>query len=233
MELSLFQPLDKKNIKNEFVLHIEDLILSGRLPPGDRFPAEREIAEHYGVSRPLIHAGFLILETRGLVTLRPRHGIIVNNYRRDAKLDVLLTLLESSNHELSENIHTDLEHFRTHIEKDMVILLCRKTDDEASVGELEDINNLMAASSSPEETAEYDFSFHQQLAFLSGNTLYPLLANTLKPAHTRYLNVFYKIDGNKEKAVGYHRQLIDAIKKGDEESAVGLIEILDSYSSYS
>ena len=233
MNLSLFKPLNETDLKNEFVLHVEELIISERIFPGDRLPSERELAEHYAVSRPLIHEGFLILESKGLVTMRPRHGVVVNNYRKQAGLEVLLSLLEGSGHEPGENIHTDLEHFRAHMEKDMVSLICRRLqDNEINLITLEEINIRMGESQKPEHLAEIDFLFHLEIAFLSGNALYPLLVNTLKPAHTRYLTRFYKSLEIRDKAVEYHRMLLDSLADGDEKAAGELIVILDSYSSY-
>src|SRR6187397_3621021 len=51
---------------------VRDLIDRGRLRPGDRLPAERELATQIGVSRPSVRAGLHALAAMGVV--RSRHG---------------------------------------------------------------------------------------------------------------------------------------------------------------
>lgn len=54
------------------VLHLEHLIINGDLKPGDRLPAERELARQVGVSRPSVRAGLRSLAALGVV--ESRHG---------------------------------------------------------------------------------------------------------------------------------------------------------------
>ena len=59
---------------------IED-ILAGEFPVGSRLPPERDLAFMFDVSRPVAHAAVVELDRLGLVTLRPRHGAVINDYR--------------------------------------------------------------------------------------------------------------------------------------------------------
>lgn len=211
---------------------MEELILTEKLAPGDKLPPEREIAAHYGVSRPLIHEGILILENRGLVRLRPRHGVVVNNYRKQATLDMLLSLMKGSGHDLGPELTRDLEHFRIHMEKDIVSLICRRSDEKKELKKLKQINQKMVKSENADELAELDFQFHLQLALSSGNALYALLSNTLKPAHMDLLSLFYTNGQTRNLVIDFHDQLISALMAGDEKSAGALIEKGDSYSGY-
>src|SRR5215207_318922 len=54
------------------VAHVRSLIDRGDLRPGDRLPAERELATQIGVSRPSVRAGLRTLAAMGVV--RSRHG---------------------------------------------------------------------------------------------------------------------------------------------------------------
>lgn len=231
MDLSEFKKIDVDNVKDEFVLYIEELILSGKLKPEERLPPERELALHYNVSRPVIHEGILTLENRGLITLRSRHGVVVNNYKKEATLDLLLTLLASSGHELGPKIHQDMEHFRIQMEKDIILLICN-SDPVIGLKELIEINEGMAKAGSPEELSELDFQFHLQLALSCGNTLYALLLNTLKPAHTEYLTQFFQERGIREKVVFLHNKLVSALRVRNADTAVELIVKIDSYETY-
>jgi GntR family transcriptional repressor for pyruvate dehydrogenase complex len=57
---------------DQVVAFVRDLIVRGRLRPGDRLPAERELAVQIGVSRPSVRAGLHALAAMGVV--RSRHG---------------------------------------------------------------------------------------------------------------------------------------------------------------
>ena len=49
------------------VAHVEQAIASGELTPGDRLPAERELAAKHGVSRMTVRQALQTLESRGLL----------------------------------------------------------------------------------------------------------------------------------------------------------------------
>src|SRR5437763_3108131 len=57
---------------DQVVAFVRDLIVRGRLRPGDRLPAERELATQIGVSRPSVRAGLHALAAMGVV--RSHHG---------------------------------------------------------------------------------------------------------------------------------------------------------------
>jgi len=59
---------------------LEDLraqILTGELTPGEKLPAERELALHYGVSGPTIREAIRVLSAMGLVDTRTGTGSVV------------------------------------------------------------------------------------------------------------------------------------------------------------
>ena len=87
------QPLEAKSLKTLLIERFEEFILSGEITAGQKLPSERELAETMGVSRPVVHEGLLELPARGLITMRPRAGAVVNDYRVDGSLAMLSTLL--------------------------------------------------------------------------------------------------------------------------------------------
>ena len=50
---------------------IRQAIVSGELQPGDRLPAQRQLAETFGVGRTTLLASLRILEKSGLIVIRP------------------------------------------------------------------------------------------------------------------------------------------------------------------
>ncbi|MYZ50227.1 FCD domain-containing protein [Rhizobiales bacterium L72] len=68
----MFHKIAHDRTADAVIGQIEALILEGVLHPGDRLPAERELALRLDVSRPILREALKALEERGL--LRTRHG---------------------------------------------------------------------------------------------------------------------------------------------------------------
>src|SRR2546426_8722993 len=61
----------------EVVARVSDLIKGTQLKPGDRLPAERELAKQLGVSRPSLRAGLRTLASMGVLKSRQGAGTFV------------------------------------------------------------------------------------------------------------------------------------------------------------
>lgn len=60
--------------------HIAARIAAGELPPGSRFPNEREMTAEYGVSIDTVRRATRELRERGLVETYPNRGTYVAGY---------------------------------------------------------------------------------------------------------------------------------------------------------
>src|SRR5688572_7071139 len=94
---------ERKTFSRKVVEHIKELIMSGKLKPGDKLPPERELAEKMDVSRPTIREAFKILSATGLLDIRQGNGVFVA--AQSVRLDNLATFLfmqSDTIHELFE-----------------------------------------------------------------------------------------------------------------------------------
>jgi len=57
--------------------YLRNEIVSGRLPPGRKLPSERELAEQFGLSRPVVREVLYGLSDGGLVDIQPSRGTFV------------------------------------------------------------------------------------------------------------------------------------------------------------
>ncbi len=73
-----FQKIQAEKISHTVIRQIEDLILRGILRPGERLPAERDLAEQLGVSRPSVREAVADLSARGLLSTKASSGIYVS-----------------------------------------------------------------------------------------------------------------------------------------------------------
>ena len=72
-----FRPVTSEKLSSAVVRQIEELILRGILRPGERLPAERELAERLGVSRPTLRDAVAKLQSAGLLSTKAGAGIYV------------------------------------------------------------------------------------------------------------------------------------------------------------
>ena len=113
---NLLKPIQKKSLKDECIARFEELILSGKLSIGEKLPPERELAMMLGVGRPVIHESLLDLEYKGLVTLIPRTGAVVNDYRTKGSVNLLTSLFRYQQGELTPRLLNDVTKLRWLIE---------------------------------------------------------------------------------------------------------------------
>ena len=66
-------------ISQKIVERIKEMILSGRLQPGEVLPKEHDLAKTMKVSRPTLREALTVLEAMGLIEVRRRTGSIVKS----------------------------------------------------------------------------------------------------------------------------------------------------------
>lgn len=218
-----------KRLKEDILKELEFRILSKHYATGQRLPAERELASEFSVSRPVVHEALLILESRGLVKMRPRHGVVINDFRQKGKLDLLSSLLlHAGEEELNREVLESLYRTRALLESDAALLACEKGSDE-DWEELARIIDSDSGASDPVELALRDFQIHHHIARISGNIVYPLLINSLKPVYMEFLKTFYESRGNSGEIRYLQSDLLDALRRGESGKAQELMRELSSY----
>ena len=79
-----FDKISVMSVREEFVRAIENKILSGELKVGDRLPSARELCTMMGVSLTSVTTGITELANKGFLKVKPRHGVYVKDYRKEA-----------------------------------------------------------------------------------------------------------------------------------------------------
>jgi GntR family transcriptional repressor for pyruvate dehydrogenase complex len=90
-----FEKITQEKLSHEVVRQIEGLILRGILRPGERLPAERELSDRLGVSRPSLREALADLQERGLLISRAGAGVFVADVLGSAFSDALVTLFST------------------------------------------------------------------------------------------------------------------------------------------
>jgi GntR family transcriptional repressor for pyruvate dehydrogenase complex len=75
-----WQPVGGAGLLSERIVHqIESLVAADQLKPGDRLPAERELALLLGVSRPSLREAIRSLAVQGRVSVRHGQGVFIED----------------------------------------------------------------------------------------------------------------------------------------------------------
>ncbi|RAP40870.1 GntR family transcriptional regulator [Rhodovulum viride] len=163
-----FQKVLPEKLSEAVVRQIELLILRGVLRPGERLPAERDLSDRLGVSRPSLREAIEALEARGLLVRKAGAGIFVAEVLGAAFSDALVRLFASHDEALFDYIA-----FR----RDLEGLAADRAARTASDTDLKVVDTLFArmeaahAKRNPADEARLDAEFHLSIIEASHNVV--------------------------------------------------------------
>ena len=221
----LLKPIRTESLKELFIKRFEELILSGKFSVGQKLPSERELALQLGVSRPVVHEGLVDLAAKGLVTLIPRVGTIVNDYRREGSLAMLTSLVNYHRGNLEPALLTSLLEMRRLFEVETARLASLNRNRE----QLDSMRALLGEEDAvdhrdTEAVCNLDFDFHHLLALASGNRIYPLLINSFRHCYTNLAGQFFADAGVVPVVFDFHKKLVNAVEDKNEKSAASIMK---------
>src|SRR5580765_512084 len=75
----VYRAVKTSRLYEQIVQQVEESILKGQLKPGDQLPAERDLAQSFGVSRTAVREAMKTLSEKGLVEAYSGRGTFVTN----------------------------------------------------------------------------------------------------------------------------------------------------------
>jgi GntR family transcriptional regulator, L-lactate dehydrogenase operon regulator len=209
---------------------IETLIATGRFAPGDRLPAERQLALDLGVSRSRLREAIKQLAIRGLVTSHHGGGTYVTS-PEDAEpvraaLQSLAPLARSE-----AGYWRDVIEIRKSLEGDAAAYAARRADADDRSRMTAAYEALSAALlSDPAQRpgtalalAKLDAGFHMMIARAAHNpVLYQVMAGLeglLEASISDSLAQLYRSPGVLTQLDGQHRRILEAVLAGHPDEA--------------
>lgn len=192
-----FNKINNISLTDQFVQQIESMILSGELQIGEQLPGARDLCEKMGVSRPVISAGLIELEKLGFVEIKPRSGAYVTDYRRKGTIETLSSLVRYNGGVMRNHEIKALLQVRYAMEKLCMELVIQNATDR-QLEQFKPFLDAIKVAKTRENCAEAVFTFHQELAILSGNMLLPMLYHSCKAESIYLWHWFIKFRGKQE-----------------------------------
>lgn len=180
-----FRPIVAPSIRELFIQQLEGAILSGQLKPGDRLPTERELADTMHISKTVVHEGLRELHRLGFLDIASRRGVTVADYAQTGSLETLMAIMDYHGSLPDEKTARSILRLRYYLEAPAL-------RDLAASHTAADLDTLRALQRQAEEApdtaalAQALFRYHRGVAFLSGNTITPLLFNAFKKVNLEF-----------------------------------------------
>lgn len=212
--------MHQKRLADTIADKLQTLIVEGSLKPGDRLPAERTLAESFGVSRPSLREAIQKLQSRGLLKTRPGGGTTVESSLNPEFVDPLISFFQEH-----PESRFDVLEVRHSLEGNAAWHAAIRATDE-------DKENIKACyekmiklhdGNDPMEEAKADAEFHLSIVEASHNLvllhmmrgLFTLLQNSI----SHNLDKLYTLPRVFEPLSNQHRALMKAVIAGDPEKA--------------
>lgn len=211
----MYSPIHSGRLYEQIVAQIEERILNGELRPGDKLPAERELADQFGVSRTAIREAMKALTHSGLVVIQPGRGTFVTDISSKVVRHSFDMLVRGSN----ETGIKDLIEVREILEPEIAALAAVRAGSEDIESMEEAVRAMDMAMDDLETFIEADLDFHLALAQGSNNVLIPALIDTLVELLREHRKRAASVEGGMSRGQPHHKTILAAIKNNDANAA--------------
>jgi GntR family transcriptional regulator, transcriptional repressor for pyruvate dehydrogenase complex len=213
-----FSVLTQEALYQRIANHVRDLIVTHQLLPGERLPAERELARMLGVSRVPVREAMRTLAAQGLVEIRRGRGMFVASSSVEATVDELTKELLKQRDLLSELFAVrrllepaSAQWAAARATEEDVAKLSRITDDMESAGRQQPPDY--------ETIGERDTQLHVQIAEAADNRVLVRIMQAIQDLHREQLETSLRYRDRVHETLQDHRRLVSAIAAGDPVEA--------------
>jgi GntR family transcriptional regulator, transcriptional repressor for pyruvate dehydrogenase complex len=159
-------------ITDEAIERIKEMIVSGKLRPGDRLPKEADLANRLGLSRNSLREAVRALSLVRVLDVRQGDGTYVTSLRPELLLDAVAFLADF--HRDDSVLH--LLEVRRILEPAASAMAAQVMSDEA-IEELGGVLEALEDDADIERLIATDLEFHRRIGVGSGN---PVLASLIE-----------------------------------------------------
>jgi GntR family transcriptional repressor for pyruvate dehydrogenase complex len=211
----VYRAIKTSRLFEQIVQQVEDSILRGQLKPGDQLPAERDLAQHFGVSRTAVREAVKTLSEKGLVEAYSGRGTFVTDGTSQAirqSLDLMFRI----------NKQGGLAHLielRQLVEPEIAALAASRIDESLLSTMREAVATMDRSLQDRDAFVEADLDFHLALAEAVGNPLILSLLDSIVGLLREQRILIFKVEGGPQRGQAHHRRILSMIEKRDPEKS--------------
>lgn len=214
-----FKAIKRRRLYQDIVGQIQGFIQEGVLKPGDRLPAERELAERLQVSRSSLREAMRALELQGLVMSRPGAGTFVSS----DSLDTLNAMIAASLTEARDDLNNVFE-VRHLLEPQIAALAAERATREDAQRMADALDQQESQLTRGETGVEGDTAFHFAMVQATHNWALVQVMSTISDILRQSRDQSLQIPGRPQRSLASHRQMLDMIRTRNVEGAMSAME---------
>ncbi|MGA8764249.1 MAG: FadR/GntR family transcriptional regulator [Candidatus Sulfotelmatobacter sp.] len=199
----------------QIVQQIEESILKGDLKPGDQLPAERELAQRFGVSRTAVREAVKALREKGLVEAYSGRGTFITDGTSQAVRQSLDLMVKIGQPEGS----TYLAEVRAILEPGIAALAAIRSQESDLAIMREAVAVMDRAGQDPDAYIEADLDFHLALAEAAANPLILSLIDSIVGLLREQRLRIFNVKGGPDRGQIHHKRILEAMERRDAEKA--------------
>lgn len=211
----MYKVIQSSRLYEQIVQQIEDSILRGELTEGSQLPAERELAEQFGVSRTAVREAIKALQEKGLVDAFPGRGTFVTSGTSNSMRRSLDRIIKTS----EQNGWSYLVEVREILEPEIAALAATRADAEDITAMHLCVEKMDKAVRDSEAFIEADLDFHLALAEAAANPIVLSLIDSIIGLLREQRLRISLVEGGPERGQRYHRSILEAIERHDAHAA--------------
>jgi GntR family transcriptional repressor for pyruvate dehydrogenase complex len=211
----VYKVVRTSRLYEQIVQQIEESILKGTLKTGDQLPAERDLAQRFGVSRTAVREAVKALREKGLVEAYSGRGTFITDGTSQAVRQSLDLMVKIGQPEGSQF----LAELRSILEPEIAALAAKRAQ-ESDVGTMREAVAVMdRAGRNADSYIEADLDFHLALAEAAANPLILSLIDSIVGLLREQRIRIFRVEGGPERGQFHHKRILEAVEQRDAEKA--------------
>ena len=220
----MFKRAKQNRVFQDVVDQIQDAILEGKLAPGEKLPAERDLKDMFNTSRGTLREALRVLEQKGLIEIKlgVAGGAIVKQIDTDPIIESLALLIRSGGIALEH-----LAEFRIKIEGSIFELAALRATPE-DIREMERLYEKAkdyCDKGDWENFLKTDETMHTYLGTMSRNPIFQFIQKSIHDNIHQYYESYLPMNHERTlENLNNFERIIAAIKIKDAATAADIIK---------
>ena len=206
--------------QREFLPTLAAHLIAGAAANAGKAPSEREVAEHFAVSRGQVREALAILEAMQVIERRAKSGIYVNPEKRG--IEQLAFLARAGLPVAPRQIFEAVEVRKIHEIKAAEMAAERATEEN-----FENLRRILASSEARiaegQGLATLDHDFHLEIVRATQNDVFYNLCTTFYVLSEDRLSVYFRAPDRNRRSHAEHLQIYEALLRRDGALAMALM----------